>query len=153
MNPRNWPSAISNSTSRLCLRLSSHSLEMVPPSVVVLRDILIDNFSNLVLGVHAMNFEEGEYNKVFLLRMDNGHEAIAKLPNPNAGPPHYTTASEIATVDFVRCLAELCDKSTDSCSLDQFYNSQFPKFLVGALRQRIPSALNILSWKRQKGLC
>lgn len=80
---------------------------MVPPSVIALRDILIDNFSKLVLGVHAMKFQEGEYNKVFLLRMDNGHEAIAKLPNPNAGPPHYTTASEVATVDFVRCLAEL----------------------------------------------
>lgn len=52
-----------------------------------------------------MKFQEGEYNKVFLLVMDNGHEAIAKLPNPNAGPSHYTTASEVATMNFVQCLA------------------------------------------------
>lgn len=38
--------------------------------------------------------------------MDNGYEVIAKLPNPNAGPPHYTTASEVATVNFVRYLAK-----------------------------------------------
>ncbi|KAI9844282.1 MAG: hypothetical protein M1837_005692 [Sclerophora amabilis] len=29
--------------------------------------------------------------------MDNGVEVFAKLPNPNAGPAHYTTASEVAT--------------------------------------------------------
>jgi hypothetical protein len=24
------------------------------------------------------------------------------VPNPNAGRPHYTTANEVATMDFVR---------------------------------------------------
>ncbi|EFW21973.1 conserved hypothetical protein [Coccidioides posadasii str. Silveira] len=34
--------------------------------------------------------------------MDNGKEVIAKIPNPNAGIPYYTTASEVATMDFAR---------------------------------------------------
>jgi hypothetical protein len=33
--------------------------------------------------------------------MDNGAEVFAKLPNPNAGPPYYTTASEVATRQMV----------------------------------------------------
>ena len=44
---------------------------------------------------------EGQYNKAFLLTMDDGKRVIAKVPNPNAGRPHYTTASEVATMDFV----------------------------------------------------
>lgn len=44
---------------------------------------------------------EGQYNKVFEITMDDGRELIAKLPNPNAGRPHFTTASEVATMDFV----------------------------------------------------
>jgi len=48
-----------------------------------------------------MKFSEGQYNKVFLLKMDNGSEVVAKIPNPNAGPAHHVTASEVATVNFV----------------------------------------------------
>lgn len=33
--------------------------------------------------------------------MDTGKEVIGKVPNPNAGIEHYTTASEVATMDFV----------------------------------------------------
>ncbi len=44
---------------------------------------------------------EGQYSKAFLLIMDDGKRVIAKVPNPNAGRPHYTTASEVATMDFV----------------------------------------------------
>jgi hypothetical protein len=33
--------------------------------------------------------------------MDNGAEVFAKLPNPCAGPLFYTTASEVATREFV----------------------------------------------------
>ena len=47
---------------------------------------------------------EGGYNKVFRLVMNNGSVVIARLPNPNAGPAHKTTASEVATMDFVRFL-------------------------------------------------
>ena len=50
---------------------------------------------------HVLKISEGQYNKVFQLTMDDGLEIIAKLPNPNAGRPHFTTASEVATMDFV----------------------------------------------------
>lgn len=46
---------------------------------------------------------EGGYNKVFRLVMDDGSVAIARIPNPNAGPTNLTTASEVATMTFVRC--------------------------------------------------
>lgn len=36
--------------------------------------------------------------------MDNGAEVFAKLPNPNAGPSQFTTASEVATHELVRWL-------------------------------------------------
>ena len=45
---------------------------------------------------------EGLFNKVFSLRMENGKEILARIPNPNAGHPHYVVASEVATLDFVR---------------------------------------------------
>lgn len=34
--------------------------------------------------------------------MDTGKEVNAKVPNSNAGIEHYTAASEVATMDFVR---------------------------------------------------
>lgn len=55
----------------------------------------------------VLKTSEGQYNKVFLLTMDNGREIVAKLPNPNAGRPHFTTASEVATMDFVRLFHQL----------------------------------------------
>ncbi|KAJ9273664.1 hypothetical protein DTO212C5_298 [Paecilomyces variotii] len=50
---------------------------------------------------------EGGFNKVFSLRARNGREVIARIPTPIAGPPHYTTASEVATMDFLRAVLKL----------------------------------------------
>ena len=52
--------------------------------------------------VEIKKVPEGNFNKTFLLTMNDGNEVIAKVPNPNAGRPHFTTASEVATMDFVR---------------------------------------------------
>ncbi|KAK2750684.1 hypothetical protein FQN57_002757 [Myotisia sp. PD_48] len=52
--------------------------------------------------VEIVKLPEGNFNKTFLLTMDDGKQAIARLPNPNAGRPHFSTASEVATMDFVR---------------------------------------------------
>ena len=51
--------------------------------------------------VSVQKCPDGMYNKCFVLSMDDGQEVIAKVPNPNAGVSHYTTASEVATMDFV----------------------------------------------------
>jgi hypothetical protein len=45
---------------------------------------------------------EGNYNKAYRLEMEDGRCVIAKVPHPNAGPKGLTTASEVATMDFVR---------------------------------------------------
>ncbi|KAL4894781.1 hypothetical protein BDV59DRAFT_174953 [Aspergillus ambiguus] len=45
---------------------------------------------------------EGLHNKAFILKMDNGSKVLAKLPNPNAGPAHFSVASEVATRELLR---------------------------------------------------
>ncbi|KAG5293793.1 phosphotransferase enzyme family protein [Histoplasma capsulatum G186AR] len=50
---------------------------------------------------------EGGSNKVFRLTMDDGTTAIARIPHPNMGPPFKTTASEVATMDFVRTVLNI----------------------------------------------
>ena len=54
--------------------------------------------------VSMIKLAEGGYNKVFKLVMDNGSVAIARIPCPNAGPAFKTTASEVATMEFVSYL-------------------------------------------------
>ncbi|KAL8902175.1 MAG: hypothetical protein Q9207_004847 [Kuettlingeria erythrocarpa] len=47
-------------------------------------------------------FPDGLFNKAYLFTLSNGGEVVGKVPNPNAGRAHFTTASEVATMDFVR---------------------------------------------------
>jgi len=54
--------------------------------------------------VSVQKCPDGMYNKCFVLTMDDGQEVIAKVPNPNAGVSHFTTASEVATMEFVSIL-------------------------------------------------
>ncbi len=58
------------------------------------------------VGAHScksiMKLAEGGFNKIFRLCMDNGSIVIAGIPNPNAGPVYEVTASEVATMEFVR---------------------------------------------------
>jgi len=51
--------------------------------------------------VEFTKLPEGNFNKTFIATMQDGRELIARLPNPNAGRPHYTTASEVATMAYV----------------------------------------------------
>ena len=52
--------------------------------------------------IDIIKVTEGGFNKIFLLTMDDGYEVIARIPTPIAGPAYYTTASEVATMDFLR---------------------------------------------------
>ncbi|QSS53787.1 phosphotransferase family protein, PKc-like superfamily domain-containing protein [Histoplasma capsulatum var. duboisii H88] len=45
---------------------------------------------------------EGNFNKAFLLTMDDGSEVIAKLPCRNTGTRSLVTASEVATLQFLK---------------------------------------------------
>lgn len=51
--------------------------------------------------VSLEKYPDGMYNKAMLLTMCDGKQAVAKITNPNSGRPHLTTASEVATMDFV----------------------------------------------------
>ncbi|KAE9379476.1 hypothetical protein N431DRAFT_434463 [Stipitochalara longipes BDJ] len=57
--------------------------------------------------IKVLKCQEGLNNKAFILTMDNGSEVFAKLPNPVAGPACYTTASEVATRDFLRTALDI----------------------------------------------
>ncbi|KAI0324452.1 hypothetical protein GY45DRAFT_1439071 [Cubamyces sp. BRFM 1775] len=47
---------------------------------------------------------DGSMNRVFELKLDNGVALIAKIPFPVAGPKHYCTASEVATMDYLHAV-------------------------------------------------
>ena len=49
-----------------------------------------------------LKYSIGSYNKVFALNFDNGVEVVARLPTALAGAPFFTTASEVATLEFAR---------------------------------------------------
>ncbi|TCD65561.1 Phosphotransferase enzyme [Steccherinum ochraceum] len=48
-------------------------------------------------------YTEGAFNKIFILAFENGHELIAKIPTQLL-PAFYTTASEVATMDYARTI-------------------------------------------------
>ncbi|PPR04741.1 hypothetical protein CVT24_006899 [Panaeolus cyanescens] len=52
--------------------------------------------------VRMSKWAEGRSNKVFLVQLSDGREVIARIPMPLAGPPHVVTASEVATMTFLR---------------------------------------------------
>jgi aminoglycoside phosphotransferase len=53
-------------------------------------------------AVQQMTKIAESFNRVLLLKFDNGTEAVALFPTQMAGPPHFTTASEVATMEFLR---------------------------------------------------
>lgn len=48
------------------------------------------------------------------MTMKDESQVIVKIPNPNAGRKHYATASEVATMDYVRCSLLSSDIAMDS---------------------------------------
>ena len=44
---------------------------------------------------------EGLFTLAFLLTMNNETEIVARIPTSASGAAHYTTASEVATIDFM----------------------------------------------------
>lgn len=51
--------------------------------------------------VEIKKLGEGSYNKAFILTMENNVQVIARIPNPYI-PQKFATASEVATMDFLR---------------------------------------------------
>lgn len=66
--------------------------------------------ANAVGAKEVINIEkcaEGLFNKAFLFSFEDGRQAVGKVPNPVAITPHLTTASEVATMEFVCPRAKL----------------------------------------------
>lgn len=53
--------------------------------------------------VNIDKYADGLFNKVFVFTFEDGKQVAGKVPNPVAITPHLTTASEVATMEFV-CL-------------------------------------------------
>ncbi|KAK2861443.1 hypothetical protein FQN49_004186 [Arthroderma sp. PD_2] len=84
--------------------------EMAQRSVQFNVDELARVAASAVGSTPCVKFEkypDGMYNKAFELIMDNGVQVVAKLPNPNAGRPRFTTASEVATMEFMRTVCKI----------------------------------------------
>ncbi|PLB50315.1 hypothetical protein P170DRAFT_380891 [Aspergillus steynii IBT 23096] len=62
---------------------------------------------NNAVCINVSKLPEGNFNKAFLVTMQDGLELVVKIPNPNAGPSHYTTASEVATMQYARADLQL----------------------------------------------
>ena len=84
------------------------SCKIIFSSIPKLRSFRIEPNIATISGVKLLKCTEGQYNMAFLMTMDNGAEVLAKIPNPNAGPAFYTTASEVATRHFVCDLSRWC---------------------------------------------
>ncbi|PBK85289.1 hypothetical protein ARMGADRAFT_942023 [Armillaria gallica] len=85
----------------LLIRVSERTCRHVKFDVDALRHI-----SSSAIGaqncVRFESFAQGAYNKRFLLGFDNGTEAIPRTPSPLVGDTHMRTASEVATMEYVR---------------------------------------------------
>ncbi|KAI1118707.1 kinase-like domain-containing protein [Nemania sp. NC0429] len=57
--------------------------------------------------VDMIKLAEGGFNKVFRLTMDDGSVVIARIPNQNIGSARWTTASEVATMDFALSVLDI----------------------------------------------
>jgi hypothetical protein len=50
--------------------------------------------------IQAIEKFEGGFSKALFMRKEDGREIIVKIPFPIAGPPNYTTASEVAVLHY-----------------------------------------------------
>ncbi|TRM55904.1 hypothetical protein BD626DRAFT_561028 [Schizophyllum amplum] len=76
-------------------------LRHVPFNVKALIDLAVRSAE----ATGCVSFEkihEGTMNRMFALRLDNDVEYVVKIPFSVAGPKHLCTASEVATLDYLR---------------------------------------------------
>ncbi|KAK2734335.1 hypothetical protein FQN57_001702 [Myotisia sp. PD_48] len=88
---------------------------------------------------------DGLYNKAFILTMDNNRQVIAKVQNPNADRPYYTTTSEVATMDFARTVLQTPAPQvyTWNASVDPESNPVGAEFII---MEKMPGVLLSTLW-------
>lgn len=66
--------------------------------------------------VSFFKLSEGGFNRVFEATFSDGKHVIARIPYPSTGPEHYTVASEVATLDYLRLHGITTPKVYSWCS-------------------------------------
>ena len=91
-----------NYTSGRWIHNENHQLDSrrVSFSVTALKAVA-SRLVNASECTRMVKFPEGLYNRAFLLPFNNGTEVVARIPTSLAGPAHWTTASEVATMKFI----------------------------------------------------
>lgn len=70
-------------------------------NVDALKSVIVS--STQASGVTSIRkLAEGRCNKVLHVQLTDSAPVIARIPTPLSGPPHLVTASEVATMDFLR---------------------------------------------------
>ncbi|KAL3469314.1 kinase-like domain-containing protein [Aspergillus californicus] len=78
-----------------------------PPASLEFRFVRFDLTALIRVAEEAAGLPEGNFNKSFLATMRDGQELVVKIPNLNTAPAHYTTASEVATLQYEREILDL----------------------------------------------
>ncbi|OCH93614.1 hypothetical protein OBBRIDRAFT_817732 [Obba rivulosa] len=89
----------------LCNENANMAARYIPFNVVAFHSIACSAVGAQKVTSMA-KIKENAY-RVFSMQFDNGTEAIARFPTRLAGPPHYTTASEVAIMDFLRLRTDI----------------------------------------------
>lgn len=63
----------------------------------VILSAAVENGNSPVSRIDKM---EGGFHKALLMTLDSGAELIAKIPCPNAGARTYSTATEVAVLEY-----------------------------------------------------
>jgi hypothetical protein len=82
------------------LRLEQRYVEFNVEALHRAVEAALDNKHGKVANMTKL--AEGGFNRVFLLKLEDGFELVAKIPYRIARPKHFTTASEAATLTFLR---------------------------------------------------
>jgi hypothetical protein len=63
--------------------------------------VAVQGEAGLHTRVKIQKLKDGLNSKLLLFTLDDGTELVGKVPYPSLGTPHFTTASEVATMKFV----------------------------------------------------
>ncbi|KAL5333381.1 kinase-like domain-containing protein [Aspergillus crustosus] len=66
--------------------------------------------------VSFLKLSEGGFNRLFQVTFNDGRHVIARIPYPATVPDHYTVASEVATLDYLRLQGFATPEVYASCS-------------------------------------
>lgn len=80
--------------------------------------------------IKAIDKMEGGFSKALIMRKEDGSEVVAKIPFSIAGPPKYTTASEVAVLTFSKSatpIQHLFDSKTDHIANGSKYPYSSPR--------------------------